>query len=197
MGITNFDLEILDKVIDEYKPKSVIELGDQQTYVMGEHYGHHANWYYESKGITNYKCIDLNGNNNCLVWDLSKPQENTEHFDLVTNFGTVEHIGDNGQFSLEASYNCFKTMHDLLNIGGIVINENPKTGHWEKHGFIFMTQDFYLEFAKVAGYEIIHIGEVGAMGNWQTGMNVFCVLKKNSEKFPTLEQFKKLPLKQK
>jgi hypothetical protein len=196
MGITAFDIELLDKVIEKYNPKNVIEAGAQNLYNENITPAPYANVYYAKKGIE-YFCIDLSKENNCIEWDLSQKQDVDKKYQLVTNFGTWEHIGDNGKFGIEASYNFLHTMHKLLEIGFPIIHENPKTGHWEKHGFIFMTQEFYLEFVKVSGYEIIYIGEVGAMGNWETGMNVFCVLEKKSDKFPTLAQFKKLPLKQK
>lgn len=201
MGITDFSVTLLNKIIDQYHPKDVIELGSQQTYVAGERYGQYAHWYYLSKGITEYCCIDLNGENNALKFDLSTPCYRTDNnkvsttpFDLVTNFGTAEHVGKDGTFSWEAIYQCFLNVHNFTKVGGIAIHENPLTGHWPGHGFQYFTEAFYNELAALTDYKILELGTTCAMGNCDTGMNVYCVLRKHSEKFPTLDQFKTLSL---
>lgn len=196
MGITDFSVTLLNKVIDQYHPKNVCELGSQQTYVAGERYGQFANWYYTLKGITEYYCIDLNGENEAIKIDLSE-EIRTSPFELVTNFGTAEHIGSDGRFSWEAIYQCFLNVHNFTKVGGIAIHENPLTGHWPGHGFQYFTEAFYKELAALTDYEILELGTTCAMGNCDTGMNVYCVLHKHSEKFPTLDQFKTMSLYQK
>lgn len=196
MGITDFSVTLLNKVIDQYCPKDVIELGSQQTYVAGDRYGHYANWYYKSKRISAYYCIDLNGENGALELDLST-EIKSDTFDLVTNFGTAEHVGNEGKFSWEAIYQCFLNVHNFTKIGGIAVHENPLTGHWPGHGFQYFTEAFYREFASLTDYEILDLGTTCAMGNCTTGMNVYCVLRKHSEKFPTLQEFTGLSLYQK
>ena len=196
MGITDFSVTLLNKIIDEYHPKNVIELGSQQTYVAGDCYGQYADWYYKSKGIAAYYCIDLNGENNALRLDLST-EIRTEPADLVTNFGTAEHVGSEGAFSWKAIYQCFLNVHNFTKVGGIAIHENPLTGHWPGHGFQYFSEAFYKEFAALTDYEILDLGTTCAMGNCTDGMNVYCVLRKHSEKFPTLQEFMGLSLYQK
>lgn len=194
MGITAFDIELLDKVIDRFSTKNVIEAGAQNLYNQPLLPAPYAHEYYEPKGVQ-YSCIDLSKENKCIVMDLSLPHDISQQYQLVTNFGTAEHIGDNGKFSWEAAYNFFNTMHKLLEVGGIVIHENPKDGHWENHGFFYFTEDFYRQLVLLCNYEIIELGTVCAMGNCETGQNIYAVMQKHSELFPTLEQFKTLPLK--
>lgn len=195
MGITNFSIEKLDSIIEEYKPKSVIDLGDQQTYVMGERYGQYANWYYESKGIESYDCIDINGNNNALVYDFSVLHKFKKKYDLLTDCGFSEHVGINGAFAWEAIYNCWLNKHNLLKVGGIMFNENPQSGNWPGHGFSYYSHSFYYDFVKMAGYNKLDLDIHPAMGNTTDGWNVVSTLKKTGNKFPSLEEFKTLDLR--
>lgn len=197
MGITAHDVELLDKVIEQFKPANVIELGAQNLYNQPKLPAPYADEYYEQKGIR-YHCIDLNGENNASPIDLSKPYysgANDGVFDLVTDFGTSEHVGNNGAHDIEAYYNCWKTKYDLLKVGGVMINENPKAGNWPGHGFNYVDIDFYLRLGGFLGYDIIKLEEHAAMGNTTDGWNVVCVFVKHRPDFITLEQFKTLGVK--
>lgn len=200
MGITDFSITLLNKVIEEYRPKSVCEMGDQNLYTGDNNYGKYANLYYEQKGIEEYACIDINGGNNAFDFDMSYPIDDNfakyEPYDLVTDFGFSEHVGRDGKFDWEAIYNCWQNKHNLLKIGGIMVNENPLEKNWPLHGFNFYGWDFYTELAELSGYEILEQGIHPAMGNITDGYNLYSILKKNSVKFPSLSEFKTLPLKQ-
>ncbi len=185
MGITSFSVELLDKIIDLHKPKNVCELGAQNLYNQPKLPAPYAHEYYEGKGIE-YTCIDLSEENNCLVLDLSKPIPVNLHnkFDLVTNFGTGEHVKD--------LYECYKNIHDLCKIGGVILCENPKTGNWHGHGFHYLEQSFYNNLASHANYEILKLGEHAAMGNITDGWNIYCIYKKTENQFCNREEFEKL-----
>lgn len=191
MGITSFSIELIER--NKGAAKSVIELGAQNLYNQPILPAPYADEYYTSLGIE-YSCIDISKENGCIEIDLSKTFQNTiGQFDLVTDFGTSEHIGNNGLHDSEAFYNCWKTKHDILKSSAVMINENPKTGNWLGHGFNYLTQDFYLRLAQLCGYTILELGEHPAMGNITDGWNVYCVLRKNSEvEFISLEEFKTL-----
>lgn len=195
MGITSFDIKVLDGIIEKYKPSNVIEAGAQNLYNQPVLPAPYADTYYKEKGLQ-YDCIDLSKENNCLVLDLSKPFTVNKKYSLATNFGTFEHCGDNGKFSWEAIYNCFLNFHKLLELNGIIVHENPLTEHWHQHGFFYFTKEFYIKLSEISDYEIIVVDIVCAMGNCDTGKNVICVMKKNGELFPTLELFKTLDLRQ-
>lgn len=44
-------------------------------------------------------------------------------FDVITNYGTIEHIND--------QYHAFKNVHDMCKSGGIMIHNFPPQGHWQ------------------------------------------------------------------
>jgi hypothetical protein len=113
MGITNFSISLLEKVIKEpkhksladYKPTSVVELGSQNMYTGNEYQLCFADIWYKKNGFTEYRCIDLAGDNNAWRLDLSKPLPkmvtlhgdsnavtNRMEYDLVTDWGCGEHI---------------------------------------------------------------------------------------------------------
>lgn len=195
MGITLFSIGLIEKVISNNNIKTVIELGSQNLF--DKDYGSitpFASEYYESKGIE-YNCIDIGGCNNALKLNLSKPVKLPKTFDLVTDFGTSEHIETGSKHNVTAFYNCLKTKHNLTKENGFIISENPKTGNWKGHGYNYYTTDFYTQLAKVNGYAILELGEHPAMGNAIDGWNVYCVMQKvNSKPFMKLIDFKKLPM---
>jgi hypothetical protein len=182
LGITSFSLSLLEK----YKgnSKNVLELGSQNLFDKDykDNYPYSSE-YYLSKGIE-YNCVDLNGENNALVIDLSKVNKVEKEYDLVTDFGTSEHVSD--------LFNVQKFIFDSCKVGGTIIQENPKTGSWSGHGIHYKTKEFYIELAKLSNLEIIEIGEHPAMGNNTDGWNVYCVMKKKEGKFPTRAKFEKL-----
>ena len=197
MGYTQFTKGKVQYILDVFKPKSVIDLGAQNDFSQPHLPAPYISEWYRNKNIA-YLCIDLNGENNAEQIDLSKPSFTVASgCDLLVDAGTSEHVGDNGKFSWEAIYNCWATKNKLLNIGGIMYSENPKTGNWPGHGFNYYTQDFYKELVKISGYELLDIGEHPACNNKTDGWNIFATMKKVSDKFPTLKKFYKLPILEK
>lgn len=213
MGYTALTKQLVKELIGTYNVKSVVDLGAQNDFSGPNLPAPYISEWYRENGIGRYMAIDLNGENFSYKLDLSKPLpedflnykdklSNGDPFlfsrivDMVGDIGTSEHVGDDGKFGWEAIYNCWLNKHNLLKIGGIMVNENPKTGNWPAHGFNYYTRDFYMELCKIAGYNLIAIGEQAAMGNVTDGWNIFSVMEKTSEKFVSLEEFKRLPLKQ-
>src|SRR3990167_5461502 len=183
MGITTHSLTLIESTLmyakeNNVKIDSVMELGSQNLYAdqyPGNPYG---SVYYQGKGIK-YNCIDLNGENNAIKIDLEKPlpefstsQELNIKYNLLTDFGTSEHIRD--------AYVINKTIYDLTEPDGYIIRENPKTGNWKDHGFNYVTMDFYRKLCSANNLKIILLSEHPAVGNITDGWNVCCVMKKNS-----------------
>jgi SAM-dependent methyltransferase len=185
MGITSFSISLLEGVIKEFHPKNVCELGAQNLYNQPKLPAPYANEFYEAIGIE-YTCIDLSVENNCLVLDLSKPipEGLYNKFDLVTNFGTSEHVSD--------LYECFKNIHNLCRVGGIIVCENPKTGNWPGHGFHYLTLPFYPELSFLNEYKLINYGEWPAMGNTNDGWNIYAIYQKTKEVFCSKKDFESL-----
>lgn len=191
MGITQFSISLLEPYIKE--GTEVIELGAQNLY--GDYkYGAYAHEWYVDLKQAKYECIDLNEENNSIPIDLRKTFKIEKQYDVVTDFGTSEHVGSK-PLDWTAIYNCWKSKHDLCKDGGVIISENPKTGNWEGHGFNYYTVDFYNKLAELMEYEILTIGEHPAMNNTINGWNVYCVLRKSSKPFIKKSVFKKLDLR--
>ncbi len=231
MGVTNFEIQLLEKVIKEYNPKSVMEVGSQNDYTTtNTDKPPFASEWYKRQGLK-YMSIDLAGDNNSYQIDLSKSlpkdfinyRETLSNGDpflfsrkvkLLTDFGSSEHIVEMNGFENvsfhegyinsvypkqvknieQGYYNCWLNKHNLLEIGGIMINVNPMHGHWENHGYSYLGKDFYKELVNISGYELIETGLNGATGNWETGVNVYGVIKKISDLFPSFADFNKLPI---
>jgi hypothetical protein len=134
-------------------------------------------------------------------------------FDLVTDFGTSEHVVagvemknhffDNVSINsvyptriptddeiAEGFYWCWRNKHHLLSVDGLMINVNPETGNWPGHGYTYLTKDFYTKLAELMEYEIIHLEDHAAMGNTISGWNVCCILRKQIDRpFISFEEF--------
>ena len=199
MGYTGFTKRIIQTVIDNYNPKSIIDLGAQQDYDQPNLPAPYIDVWYKGMGV-DYCCIDLNGENVAMILDLSEPIKRVMALDriftLLVDAGTSEHIGKDGSFSWQAIYNCWYNKHNILQTEGIMVSENPKTGNWPGHGFNYYTKEFYRQLEAATDYHIILLDEHPAMGNEIDGWNVMCVMQKKSDKFPTLEEFMQFDLKQ-
>lgn len=180
MGVTTHSNNLVQN--HRGNAKTMLEFGSQNTYFDSMQMGI-AKEYYASQGFDHYS-LDANGEYDSEMVDLSTVL-NLEQCDIVTDFGTSEHVHN--------FYNCWLNKHNGCKVGGLIISENPKVNNWHGHGFHYVTQGFYKELAKVAGYETIELGEHPAMGNVTDGWNIYCVIKKVSEKFPTKDQFYALP----
>lgn len=180
MGVTGKSMEIMRPIIGQIK--TVCELGAQNNYsVMSSPAPYMSEWW-KARGIESMS-IDLSGENDSKKWDLSEPLKTSKQFDMVTDFGTSEHVKD--------LYQCMVNVNKLTKVGGYMVHENPKTGNWPLHGYHYRTTDFYRELAKLNDYELIRIEEHPAMGNSFDGWNVIAVMKKTKEGFIDRDQFPK------
>lgn len=100
--------------------------------------------YFESIGIEHIS-IDWNGQDGALKLDLRKPLDLNQQFDMLTNFGTTEHVSDQAA--------VWENIHNLIKIGGVLISMTPLEGDWWWHGEYYPRKEFFYEFAKT-GYEI-------------------------------------------
>jgi len=153
-----------------------------------------AKMLYQSLGIKNYKCIDADGMNDALIFDLNTNIRETtgfsEQFDIVTNHGTTEHCFD--------QMNAFKNIHELCKQSGIMIHGLPFQGYLN-HGFYNYHPKFYHDLALSNGYSMmgmylnIHstLGDITPYSDELmnyihtppgTDMLLFVVLRKNGSK---------------
>jgi hypothetical protein len=107
---------------------------------------------YKSLGFTVYQCIDADGRHHALTFDLNKNIVQDHHFvdqfDLVTNFGTTEHVFDQCQ--------VFQNIHAVCAPKGIMIHEVP-FHNWLNHGFYNYQPSFFYDLADANHYELLGI----------------------------------------
>ena len=155
MGILN---EPAQFVADLKLPQgfSVCELGNQ--FMAGGELDRPASEFYKGLGCGRYEAIDANGQGT-LTSDLNRPLPLTvafthkpikwmESFDLVTDFGTGEHIFDQGQL--------WRTIHDLTKPGGYIAFDRPSQGY-SKHCFYLITAGLIHDLALANGYVIVKL----------------------------------------
>ncbi len=146
----------------------------------------------------NYSSIDLNGKEDSLQIDL---REDITHYplptgttkklfelinvaDIIVDCGTSEHV-DN-------QYHNFKNQFNILKEGGLVLNILPAKGYWEFHCKYKYTINFFEKLSKLCGYKMLFLAKSTAIKDRQ---DICCIMEKTSDsKFPTKEEFNKLPI---
>ena len=122
---------------------SVCELGDQWMSGLKKPMLAH-NWY-KNLGCGRYVSIDGNGKAT-LTADLNRPLEPLGPFDLVTDFGTSEHIFDQAQ--------VWRTLHALMKVGGYLVIDRPMQGY-DGHCYYRIDLCLLEDVARVNRYEIV------------------------------------------
>lgn len=173
MGITQESYDRLERNGCLKSGIKMLELGAQNSY-CAESYGMIAKYLFENIGI-DHTSWDIIPHQGALEMDLRKEIFTPEFYDVVTNFGTMEHM-DGGL------YYGFMNVHNHTKVGGLMVHENPKTGNWPGHGQHYFTIDFYRQLAEGNDYEILELNEEPAMGNITNGWNIACVLRKIKDK---------------
>ena len=125
---------------------------------LEENFPHVKNWpfspkcqskyLWESLGINDYKCIDMDGENNAIVHDLNKPfgdKSLFNKFDIVTDFGSCEHVFNVAE--------CYKTMHNLTKPGGYMIIAQATL---KGNGYFKFDQSFFEGMAAANNYNVVY-----------------------------------------
>jgi hypothetical protein len=97
-----------------------------------------------------YAAIDIDGSLGSIPLDLNYdcvPRGAAGNYDLVTNFGTTEHVAN--------QLNAFKVIHDLTSTGGVMIHLLPAQGMLN-HGLINYNLKFFWMLGRSNGYRFIH-----------------------------------------
>lgn len=141
--------------------------------------------YFESLGYEHVS-IDLNGRNGTLVHDLSKPFDLGRQFDIVTDFGTSEHVS--------CLWACLRNVHVHTKAEGLIFHANPAPGNWSDHGYWYRNEAFYARFAELSGYALLETFRVACAGNFVDGWLTCALLRKTREEFVDKDAFYTLPL---
>lgn len=141
MTATNSPIpDYLDRILYPLVGTRMLELGRKKT--DGVTYKS----YFESIGI-DHTSIDWSGGFGSLALDLREPLD-FEPFDMVTNFGTTEHVSDQ-----EA---VWKNIHNMVKVGGVYCGITPLEGDWKGHGDYYPRIEFFEKFAE-NGYHIDYL----------------------------------------
>lgn len=123
---------------------TVCELGDQ---MMSGKRPTPAVEFYRQLGCSEYLSIDGNGRGDVTL-DLNLPisARKLGPFDLVTDFGTGEHIFDQAQ--------VWRTLHSLCKPNGYIAFDRPQDGYQE-HSFYLITPGLVRDIAAANRYEVV------------------------------------------
>lgn len=185
MGIRRESIHLIEIAVEKlggYEGLRMCELGNQMMRDMGNC---SAKRYFRNLGV-DHVSLDENGKDGAVAVDLSKPiPESLGLFDLVTNYGTSEHISD--------QYQVFKNIHDLTRTGGMMAHCVPMNGDWNDHGLVGYKRDFISALARVMGYR----AHVNALIERKLKVDrgrllVSGVLEKQQPWFVSREQFKEM-----
>ena len=127
-----------------------------KTYPKGSEYHDYVNSkkYFESLGMEHVS-FDTNSKWDSLNVDLSIIHSEWKgYFDIVTDYGTSEHVRG-GQ------YQVFANIHNFVREGGVMCHGNPMIGRIQMghpvHDSVYYHPDFYNKLAELNGYEVISI----------------------------------------
>lgn len=97
-----------------------------------------------------YASIDIDGSPGSIPLDLNfdnVPASEREKYNLVTNFGTTEHVAN--------QLNAFEVVHDLTAPDGVMIHHVPAQGMFN-HGLVNYNPKFFWMLARSNGYRVLH-----------------------------------------
>ena len=80
------------------------------------------------------------------------PDSFVDHFDIITNYGTTEHI-----WPRKHQFQAFKNIHDSLKVGGVFIHVVPGYKARSSHARINYGKRFFSSLSDNNNYEVIEI----------------------------------------
>ena len=123
---------------------AVCELGDQ--WVTCELPHRLARELYEDMGCKRYESIDANGRGS-ITFDLNRKWHGkTAQFDLVTDFGTTEHIFNQAE--------VWRTIHVLTKRHGFIAFDKPSQGYVD-HGFFNVHETMLRDLAAANRWRVV------------------------------------------
>ena len=183
----------------------MFELGNQEIYGMEKAIGFLSTfgykpsstivkYFFEFLGI-NHTSVDYNGLDGAHKLDVRQDISNhfPTKFDVLTNLGFTEHVGENSAWStlIAGQYAVFKNLHELGNENAIYYHCVPLTRNWYKHGVCDYSLEFFSELAAVCGYMILK-GPFIEDYHVEKQASVF-FQKTPTSTFPSFERFSQLP----
>lgn len=129
--------------------------------------------------------IDMNGRNGALAFDLSKPLPVYDvQFDVVTNYGTSEHVCTTGDFADQ--WQVFKTIHECAKPDSVLIHVVPnQIGAHCGCGYVY-DHEFFPALADACYYDLVQLySSASDKNHWAALLRC-----KPDSVFPSFEEFK-------
>ena len=211
----------LNNIKKSQKEITVIELGEQELKLWDEDLKNDYinNWIqtaprkwpdappsnrygFFSKDLFNYyfkKCISVDFEckcNNSIVIDLEKDiftQNINEQFDILTNMGTTEHVGQITTTTNNPQYHTFKNLHNLVKEGGMFFHNIPYGKDKNTlliHGAYCYNETFINQLSLKNNYTVLK-NEL-YMGNERPNFLDAILIKNDSNDFMSEDEFNKL-----
>lgn len=115
--------------------------------------------------------IDINGRDHAHAWDLGTDlTKRLRRADLVTNFGTSEHV-KRGQMHV------FENVHHWTKRGGLMLHAVPMSGTCCRHGYWKYRARWFKRLARACRYEVLKLETWDKSACWperiQPGQQVY------------------------
>lgn len=142
-------------LIEPLSGSSMLELGNKRSLatqpISGSIRDGTYKAYFEALGFRHVS-VDMNGLDGALALDLTKPL-GLGTFDVVTNFGTTEHVADQGA--------CWRNVLGAMHDGSVLVSTTPLPGDWPGHGEHYPTPAFFDVLASLNGLAVERMKIVG------------------------------------
>lgn len=99
-------------------------------------------------GAKRYESIDLDDDRATYKRDLNMPIADLPEFDVVTNFGTTEHVFNIGE--------ALRTIHRVTAPGGMSLHAVPVFA-FSHHGFYTVGPNLFIELCRANGYDLVDL----------------------------------------
>jgi hypothetical protein len=162
-------LQVLGKAFGVQSPIALVP--PKPTHVVHGHLEHldsqapTARVFWQWLGLK-YACIDIDGSPDSIPLDLNfddAPRDALGKYDLVTNFGTTEHVAN--------QLNAFKVIHDLAALDGLMLHFLPAQGMFN-HGFINYNFKFFWMLARSNNYKCVFSDYAQAREQYSLPQNI-------------------------
>jgi hypothetical protein len=135
---------------------NILDFGPQGIWKRNS-WGHNkreAKYLYKELGIVNYDSIDHIDKSATIAGDLNYKLKLSKEYDIVTDFGTMEHC-----FNIES---FLRNMHEGTSDNGVMLHVVP-TANGYNHGFYNFNSTLFLDLAEENNYEILDIRYVPSL----------------------------------
>lgn len=184
---SQFELEVIKKGVMDWKNISLCEMGNMERKVNPKMIA--KEYYTNTLGVRKHVSIDINGEWGALPYNLDKPVPNKLHntFDIVTNYGTGEHVDD--------QYSFFKNVHTVCKTGGIMIHALVYKGSWPEHCRYYYDENFVEKFITLTNYAQLKMFKELKYRDRDKSELLMVALKKTKDStFPDRQRFETLPI---